>query len=96
MSSDEFDIVDDDADQTLALDEDVEDFDDAPGDEDEIFEDEDDLEPIRPPRYKPDSNVYSVFLILSFIAYAVALGFILHEMYDYSDPSKFLWGLYSK
>ncbi len=99
--ADDLDILDEE-DQTLALDDDDIDIDEEEGedfdDEDEDDEDEDleedDLEPIRPPSYKAESNIYTVFLILSFIAFAVALGFVLAEMKDYCDPDKFMWGMF--
>ena len=97
--ADDLDIMDEE-DQTLALDDDEdieideeegEDFEDE--DDDDDLED-DDLEPIRPPSYKAESNVYTIFLVLSFIAFAIALGLVLSEMKDYCDPNRFMWGMF--
>ncbi len=98
---DELEIVDDE-DQTLALDDEDEveidegeEQDEAGFDEDEEEPlDEEEAEPIRPPSYKPDSNLYTVLLVLGFLAYAVALGFVLDEMQAYCDPNEFMWGAF--
>ena len=99
--ADDLDIMDEE-DQTLALDDDEdieideeegEDFEDEDDDDDDDLED-DDLEPIRPPSYKAESNVYTIFLVLSFIAFAIALGLVLSEMKDYCDPDRFMWGMF--
>ena len=101
--SDEFAIIDDDDEQTMVLDDDEVEVDDddieVEGDDDLddlVSEYEDEDEDIRPPAYRPDSNVYSVMLVLSFIAYAAALALILREMEPYCIIDRFMWGLFKQ
>jgi len=89
--ADEYEIQDDE-DKTLSID----DADGADAGEEEAGGEEiaAAVAPIAPPKYKPDSNVYTVMLVLSFLAYAVSLGLILAEMRDYCDPMRFMWGAF--
>ena len=99
--ADELEIVDDE-DQTLALDgEDEVEIDEGDEENEGGFDDDenepiDDEEaaPIQPPNYRPDSNLYTVLLVIGFLAYAVALGFVLDEMQAYCDPKDFMWGAF--
>lgn len=90
--SDEFDIVDED-DMTME----IEDDDEYAVDEDEGGEDEDfaeeDFAPIAAPRYRPDSNVYTVLLGLSIIAYCLATYVVLTEAAHYSGKDSLIGGL---
>jgi len=96
---DDLEIVDEE-DQTLALDDDAEgegeeevEVDDD-GEDEEADLDEEEAEPIRPPTYRPDSNIYTILPVLAFLSYAVAVGFVLDEMKVYCDPELFMWGMF--
>lgn len=92
--AEEFEIQDEE-DKTLAIeDEGGVAAEDASAEAGEEAEAEVAAAPISPPKYKPDSNVYTVMLILSFLAYTVGLGLVLSEMRDYCDPMRFMWGAF--
>lgn len=80
--------------QTLVL-EDEDEEEDEEEDEDDVEEDEEEEEEedvIRAAQFKPDSNIYTMLMALSCVAYGLGLYIVLKELYLYCDPNQFLWG----
>ncbi len=88
----DFDIVDDEADATLAIEEDELGIEDDGVAEEESFEDDFAPAPASFGSSKLEFS-YTVFLLISLIAYGGALAVALLELQDYTDPTKFLFGL---
>ena len=101
--ADEFEIQDDEN-KTLAIDGENEEHTrqadaveeaDEPAAEEEGGEDEGASAAALPaPKYKPDSNLYTVLLVLSGLAYAIAIGVALSELRDYCDQQRYMWGMF--
>jgi len=50
--------------------------------------------PLRPPQYKASSNLYTILLVLSFLAYTAALVVTIREMEPYCSKDGFVWGMF--
>jgi len=94
----DFDIVDDEADETLAIEEDELAIEDDGSEADMEEEADDEMYASAAPAASSSKLEfsYTVFLLISLIAYGGALAVILLELQDYTDPTKFLFGFLNR